>query len=130
MVAYLVTKDVASDGCLSCCCGLENGAAPYRSAKPPTPQSARESAQRGAGQKRGVLGEVLGKVLAPCVSFRNKEDEHFPKHFPEHPVSGRHLSEHSPEQFLGGWWFCASVGGRPVLNCCPWTGADSCRSLS
>ena len=79
------------------------------------PKSARESARRGAGQKRGARGSAQ-ESACPCVSSRNKEDEHFPEHFSEHPVSGRHLSEHSPEHFWGGWGFCISVGGRPVRN--------------
>ena len=83
------------------------GRPPSEAQNPQPPKSARESA-RGAGQERGAR-EVLGEVLAPCVSSRNKEDEHFPVHFP-------HLSEHSPEHFwgVGGWGFCTSVGGRPV----------------
>ena len=63
-----------------------------------------------------MLGEVLGKVLAPCVSSRNKEDEHFPKHFPEHPVSGRHLSEHSPEHFWEVGGFVLLQGAAPFVE--------------
>ena len=88
-----------------------DGPAPHRSAKPPTPKSARG----GAAQKRGARGGAR-KSAAPCVSSRNEEDEHFPEHFPKHPVSGRHLPEHSPEHFWGGRGFCTSVGGRPVRN--------------
>ena len=72
---------------------IANGAAPYRSAKPPTPQ---KCSGRVEVARNWVLGEVLREVLVLLVARRDASSKHFPGHFPEHPVSGRHLSEHSP----------------------------------
>ena len=87
--------------------GCERGG-PLQKRKTPDPQKVLGRVLGGVLARNGVLGEVLGKVLVPCVSFRNKEDEHFPEHLPEHPVSGQHLAEHSPEHLLG-------VGGFALL---------------
>ena len=81
----------------------------YRSAKPPTPKSARESAQeREVPPRNGVLGEVLGNLLVLLVPSRDTQDEHFSEHLPKHPTSGRHIPEHSPEHFWG-------IGGFALL---------------
>ena len=72
---------------------------------------------------------VLGEVFAPCVSSRNKDDEHFP----EHPVSGRHLSEHSPEHFWGVGGFALLEGATTFANLdlsvifCSFLGSADCK---
>ena len=63
---------------------VANGAAPYRSAKPP--HTPRESARRGAGQKRnGVLAEVLGKVLVLLVPRRDTKRQALFRALPRAP---------------------------------------------
>ena len=85
-----------------------NGPAPYRSAKPPTPQKCSGECSGRCRPETGCSGKCSEKCLSSGVSSKNKEDKHFSEHFPEHPVSGRHLPEHSPEHFWG-------VGGFALL---------------
>ena len=56
----------------------------------PNPPNAVGSAWRGAG-RNGVPGKRV----------RNTRGKLFSEHFPEHPVSGQHLSKHSSEHFWG-----------------------------
>ena len=84
--------------CLILPFGLRTGRPPTEVQIPQPTKSARESARRGAGQKRGARGSALGKVLVLLVPRRDTRGNHFSEHFPEHPVSGRHLSSGTKNQ--------------------------------
>ena len=83
---------------------FDNGAAPLQKRKNPQPPKVLGRVLREVLARIRVLGEVLGKVLVLLVPGRDtRRTSTFPS-----PVSGRHLSEHSPEHFWG-------VGGVALL---------------
>ena len=89
--------------------GLRRGRPPKEAQKPPTPKSARESARRGAGQKRGAR-EVRGKVLVLVVARREtRRMSTFPSTSPSTPF----LAGTSPSTLL------STFGGLGVLRFCP-----------
>ena len=92
---------------------LRTGQSPTE-AQTPQPPKVLGSVLGEVQARNGVLEELLGKVLVLLVPRKDTKDKHFSKHFPEHPVSGQQLPEHSPEHFWGVGGVCAFVGGRPV----------------
>ena len=68
----------------------------YRSAEAPSRQKCRKSASESAGPKRGAE-ESAEKVLRPsrlCIAIMRLEGEALFRHFPRHPVWGRHFPKH------------------------------------
>ena len=91
---------------------IANGAAPLQKCKTPSPPKVLGRVLGEVPARNGVLTEVLGKVLVLLVPRRNTRG----KHFSEHPVSGQHLSKHSPEHFWGVGRFALLKGAAPFAN--------------
>ena len=94
---------------------IGNRATPYRSAKHPAPKSARESAWRGAGQKRGAHGSAWESARPPCSQKKHKGQALF-RALPRAPRFWPAPLQALSRALLGGWGFCTSEGGRPVCN--------------
>ena len=92
---------------------LANGAAPYRSAKPPTPQKCSGECSERCRPETGCSGKRLGKCSSSLFLEETQGASTFPSTSPSTrfwPAPLQALSR----ALLGGWGFCTSVGGRPV----------------
>ena len=84
----------------------------------PDLESAEKVLQKSAGPKRGAEGraEESAPGSVSCSTFIERQNpEHFFRHFPRHPVSGRHF----PKHFFGtfpGQGFSTSLCGRQDRN--------------
>ena len=95
--------------------GCEQGS-PHRSAKPPTPKSARESARGGAGQKRGARGSARKSACPWCLYNIRKGGQALFRALPRAPSFWPAPPRALSRALLGGWGFCTSVGGPHVRN--------------
>ena len=87
---------------------LRTGRPPTEAQNPQPPKSARESAQRGAGQKRGARGSAWESARPPCSQKRHRRTSTFPSTSPSTPF----LAGTSPSTLP------STFGGLGVLRFC------------
>ena len=88
---------------------VANGAAPHRSAKPPTPQKCSGECSERCRPETECSGKCWEKCLPLMSLLGTRRTSTFPSTSPSTPFFGRHLPEHSPEHpsgELGVLHFC------------------------
>ena len=93
---------------------IANGAAPYRSAKPPTPQKCSGSCSERCRPETGCSGKCSGKCSSSLFLEETQGGRALSRALPRAPRFWPAPLRALSRALLWGWGFCTSVGGRPV----------------